>query len=86
VVRLTQEPGAAKITIDDCGTGLAAGIAERLFEPFVSGRSGGAGLGLALARRIVLMHGGTLSLRSREPHGVSVEVRIPSGNFDTEGN
>ena len=84
VVRLRRDAAAAIVTIDDHGTGLAPEIRDRLFEPFASGRPGGAGLGLALARRIVLMHGGSLELRPREPFGVRAEIRLPLGESVTQ--
>ena len=83
VVRLRRDAAAAIVTIDDHGTGLAPEIRDRLFEPFASGRPGGAGLGLALARRIVLMHGGSLELRPREPFGIRAEIRLPLGQSVT---
>ncbi len=83
VVALRRDGAAAVITIDDSGGGLSAEIRDRLFEPFASGRAGGAGLGLALARRIVVMHGGSLALLPREPHGVRAEIRLPLGNSAT---
>lgn len=86
VVALRREGAAAVITIDDRGGGVAPEIRDRLFEPFASGRPGGAGLGLALARRIVVMHGGSLALLPREPHGVRAEIRLPLGGLDTKGN
>ena len=89
LVRLLREAAglhladSATITIDDRGGGLAPEIAGRLFQPFASARPGGAGLGLALARRIVAMHGGTLRLEAREPRGVRAEIRLPFGNIAT---
>lgn len=86
VVRLRRDatdPDLATITIDDQGVGLTPEIRARLFAPFASGRPGGAGLGLALARRIVLMHGGSLDLAPREPHGARAEIRLPLGEFVT---
>ncbi len=89
IVRLLRESAGARladsatITVDDCGGGLAPEIAGRLFQPFASARPGGAGLGLALARRIVAMHGGTLRLEAREPRGVRAEIRLPFGNLVT---
>lgn len=85
-VHLRRDAGRATITIDDSGVGLAPEIRDRLFEPFASGRAGGAGLGLALARRIVLMHGGSLGLESLATGGVRAEIRLPLGNSDTERN
>lgn len=86
VVHLRRDAGRATITIDDSGVGLAPEIRDRLFEPFASGRAGGAGLGLALARRIVLMHGGSLGLESLATGGARAEIRLPLGNSDTERN
>lgn len=51
-----------QIEIADNGPGVPEQIRETLFEPLVSARLGGSGLGLALARRIVSAHGGTIAL------------------------
>jgi len=49
-----------RIIVRDNGTGLSATAREKLFEPFVSGKSTGMGLGLAVSRAIAEAHGGTL--------------------------
>ncbi|MFO0737864.1 MAG: HAMP domain-containing sensor histidine kinase [Labilithrix sp.] len=51
-----------QIEISDDGPGVPESIRDSLFEPLVSARSGGSGLGLALARRIVEAHHGAISL------------------------
>jgi len=64
------------VIVADDGPGVPADLRERLFEPFVSGRSGGIGLGLAVSRRIVERHGGTLALVD-EGAGAVFELRLP---------
>ncbi|PRY95171.1 two-component system nitrogen regulation sensor histidine kinase GlnL [Hasllibacter halocynthiae] len=57
-------PVPLQIEVIDDGPGLPPHIAEHVFEPFVSGRENGTGLGLALAARIVGDHGGLVAARS----------------------
>jgi two-component system nitrogen regulation sensor histidine kinase GlnL len=61
-----QRVPALRIEIEDDGNGVPEAIATTLFEPMVSGRPDGTGLGLALAREIAREHGGELALRQRE--------------------
>jgi two-component system nitrogen regulation sensor histidine kinase GlnL len=56
---------AARLDVIDNGRGVADAMRDTLFLPFVSGRSKGTGLGLALAQEIAAEHGGALSYRSR---------------------
>ncbi len=64
------------VIVADDGPGIPPELRERLFEPFVSGRSGGVGLGLAVSRRIVERHGGSLAL-VEEGAGAVFELRLP---------
>jgi len=50
--------------VTDRGPGIAAGETERIFEPFVSGKPSGMGLGLAVSRAIAEAHGGRLEARA----------------------
>jgi C4-dicarboxylate-specific signal transduction histidine kinase len=63
------------IRIADNGPGIANKIRARLFEPFISLKSSGMGLGLAISRSIIETHGGTLSIEP-SPHGV-LKIRLP---------
>lgn len=61
---LTAGPDTARIVVEDNGAGIAPEVMERLFEPYVTNKRGGTGLGLAVASRIVTDHGGSLSAES----------------------
>lgn len=69
--------GGAAVTVADDGPGVAAEVRERLFEPFVTGKASGTGIGLALSRRILERHGGTLRLVDGEG-GCTFELWLPS--------
>ena len=75
-IRPTSD-GSVAIALADRGPGLAPEVRERLYQPFVTGRPGGVGLGLALAYRIVNLHGGTLDLADREGGGTIATVVLP---------
>ncbi|PIE20025.1 MAG: hypothetical protein CSA66_01775 [Proteobacteria bacterium] len=61
-VTLSPRPGGGvRVRIADNGAGIDPEVADRLFEPFVTGKSHGTGLGLALTREIIHEHGGTIT-------------------------
>lgn len=80
---LTTGDGMAVITVSDTGIGLDPADADRIFEPFVrldaarARDTGGAGLGLAIARSIAAAHGGTLTVESRPGAGSRFVLRLP---------
>ena len=77
-VSLTQDGGASILRFADNGPGLSLRAQERLFQPFAgSTRSGGAGLGLAIARELAQGHGGDLSLVETGDDGAVFELRLP---------
>lgn len=82
-VALEPSGDGFEIRLDDRGPGLPAAVRERLFEPFASGQPGGAGLGLALARRIVLLHDGELAVGDRPGGGTRVHLWLPAGEIAT---
>lgn len=69
--------GRVTIVVADDGPGVPPEIAATLFEPLVTHTVGGTGLGLALARRIVVAHGGTIALVPTET-GASFRIELPA--------
>ncbi|MHB1219729.1 MAG: hybrid sensor histidine kinase/response regulator [Alphaproteobacteria bacterium] len=75
--------GWAEITVKDTGVGIPADAIERIFEPFqqadasLSRRHEGAGLGLSISRKLMELHGGTLTVRSQPGIGTEVTARFP---------
>ncbi|MGF1553661.1 MAG: ATP-binding protein [Paracoccaceae bacterium] len=84
-ITLGREGDAARITIDDDGPGIAEADRARVFEPFVrlegsrSRDTGGAGLGLAIARAAIEAHDGGIAIEDAPGGGARVVVRLPLG-------
>jgi signal transduction histidine kinase len=69
-----------EISVEDSGPGVDPSIRARLFEPLVSTKAKGIGLGLALVKRIVDRHGGSVRYQPREGGGARFIVRLPVGS------
>lgn len=67
----------AIITIRDSGTGIDSELLPRMFLPFQTGKASGTGLGLPLARKIVLLHGGSIAVSSTSGEGTELRVELP---------
>lgn len=76
-LRLSATPDALQIEVSDRGPGIAAGREARIFEPLVTSRATGTGLGLAAARRAVVQQGGTLHAENRAGGGALFRIRLP---------
>jgi signal transduction histidine kinase len=70
------EDGAVRIEIGDHGPGVPPDLAGRLFDPYVTGKSGGTGLGLALAKQTIEMHQGTIAFQATPGGGATFVVRM----------
>ncbi|MFY9823841.1 MAG: ATP-binding protein, partial [Thermoanaerobaculia bacterium] len=82
-VRVQQGADSLEIAVEDRGHGVNPEIRERLFHPFVTGRAGGVGLGLALARRIVVLHRGRIRLEERPGGGTRAVILFPAEEAET---
>jgi len=74
-----------EIRIADNGPGIPDECRADIFEPLFSGRSGGIGLGLPIARRIVEQHDGTIALDSHQDQGTTVIVTLPLDSEEPAG-
>jgi signal transduction histidine kinase len=68
----------AVIDITDRGSGLPTQLGPRIFEPFISTKEAGMGLGLSICKRIVESHGGTIVAESPPEGGAAFQIRLPA--------
>ncbi len=74
----TQAGGRVVVTeVDDDGPGIGSRDPEELFEPFVTTKTKGNGLGLAVSRRILESLGGTITLANRQIGGARCRIQVP---------
>jgi len=83
---IAQVPDGVELAVEDRGPGLPPEMRERLFHPFATGRRGGVGLGLALAHRIVTLHGGRIRLEDRPGGGTRALLTFPHDTIVTIGS
>jgi len=65
------------VRISDTGPGLAPEVKARLFQPFVTTKDNGMGIGLSICHGIVQSHGGMLSVEPNDPNGTTFVIRLP---------
>ena len=76
-VRLARDAGMATVQVDDHGPGIAEDALERVFEPFHTTKPSGLGVGLAICRRLIEAHGGTLRAAHNRYGGASLRFTLP---------
>jgi signal transduction histidine kinase len=76
-VRGTAAEGAVEIAVEDTGPGVDPATRRRLFEPLITTKERGVGLGLALVKRIAERHGGSVEYADRPEGGARFTVRLP---------
>ncbi len=74
---LSAEMDSVIIRVRDCGAGIAAENLEKIFTPFYSSRPSGTGLGLPLAKKIIDLHHGRLSVMSSPGEGTTFALTLP---------
>lgn len=76
---VTRANGALRFTVRDHGAGLPPEDLPQVFEPFFTRRIRGTGLGLALSKRLVELHGGTIAARNADGGGAVFQLDLPRG-------
>lgn len=78
-IRRSVEGNAVAVEVEDSGPGVPPEMKEQIFNPFVTTKKTGVGLGLAIVSKIVDAHGGTVKLISPAHHGACFRVTFPVG-------
>ena len=84
LVALRVEPAQLHITFADNGIGIPCGVAEDMFKPFAraddarNSQTGGSGLGLSIAQKIVQAHGGSIALHTDAGQGCAFHISLPA--------
>jgi signal transduction histidine kinase len=80
-VRTEHRGDRISLTVQDSGPGFDEKILSNLFNTFISTKSAGMGLGLAICRMIIERHGGEISAAMADPHGAVFRVELPAGRW-----
>jgi len=76
-IAVRHQGAASVLVVEDDGPGIAAGLRDRIFEPYYTTKSDGTGLGLAIVKKIVVEHGGTIEIDQSPMGGARFTIRLP---------
>jgi len=74
--QIVKDEGIVRLTIVDNGNGFPLDILDQVFEPYVTTKSKGGGLGLAIVQNIVEQHDGQIYASNVKPHGARVTIEF----------
>ncbi|MGE5362362.1 MAG: ATP-binding protein [Bacteroidales bacterium] len=79
-IHVAARPSGVRIEVADTGTGIAADLLPRVFDPWVTTKSAGhgSGLGLSITREVVASHGGTITVASESGAGATFTIDLPA--------
>jgi nitrogen fixation/metabolism regulation signal transduction histidine kinase len=78
VVRSAALAGGMCVSISDNGSGFPEQLMQRAFEPYVTTKPKGTGLGLVIVKKIIEEHGGSVEIANTVPHGARVTLKFPA--------
>jgi two-component system, LuxR family, sensor kinase FixL len=82
IISTVANGGVVEVSVADTGAGIAAEIREQLFQPFVTTKRQGMGVGLSISRTIIGAHGGSLAPRSNPGGGTIFSFTLPAVSKD----
>ena len=84
-INTAAEPaGFVTISVEDTGSGISSGVAEQLFQPFVTSKQTGMGIGLSICRTIVEAHGGRIWFEPGRDQGTIFRFTLPATGEDDD--
>ena len=78
------EAGFADVTVQDSGIGMPSRVSARLFQPFVTSKQTGMGIGLTICQSIIEAHGGRIWLLDSDPTGTRFRFQLPLCSMETK--
>ncbi len=85
IVTRASEDGHVEIAVHDTGPGVPPGMGDVIFEPFVSTKAGGLGMGLSISRTIIEAHNGRLWATSNPDGGMTFRIELPARDGLSDG-
>ena len=77
MVRTEVVPGGVRFSVSDNGGGFPEQVRARVFEPYVTTKPKGTGLGLPIVKKIVEEHNGMIQIENIRPHGARISITLP---------
>ncbi|MCY7389769.1 MAG: HAMP domain-containing protein [Burkholderiales bacterium] len=77
VMQTGVHDGLVRFSVEDNGTGVREDVLGRIFEPYITTKPKGTGLGMAIAKKIIEEHQGSVTVVNVKPHGALVEILLP---------
>ena len=77
IMQTSTREGLVRFSVEDNGTGVREDVLGRIFEPYVTTKPKGTGLGMAIAKKIIEEHQGSVTVVNIKPHGALVEILLP---------
>ncbi|GAB4339234.1 MAG: hypothetical protein Kow0099_14030 [Candidatus Abyssubacteria bacterium] len=76
-IHASRDGGLLRLCVSDTGCGIAEDILDKAYEPFFTTKTRGVGLGVAICKKLVEAHEGSLLIRSKVNEGTEAEIRLP---------